>query len=64
MGLHLCPIEPDDWANGPNGGDEDCPKCFGSGVVMVPTSDANTPGLPIPCDCTMRSYEHFEDDVI
>ena len=33
MGLHLCPIEPDDWTNGPrdNDGDE-CPDCGGTGV--------------------------------
>jgi DnaJ-class molecular chaperone len=35
MSLHLCPIEPDDWANGPPDepeGDE-CPQCHGSGEV-------------------------------
>jgi hypothetical protein len=48
MGLHLCPIEPADWASGPNGngGDEECTKCGGTGVVMV------NGVLPIPCNCT------------
>ena len=58
MGLHLCPIEPDDWANGPgdNGADEDCEHCGGSGVEMVPTGNKETPGLPIPCRCLERHY--------
>lgn len=49
MGLHLCPIEPDDWGNGPSGGDEGCENCGGSGVRMVNGI------LPIPCDCAMPS---------
>ena len=41
MGLHLCPIEPDDWANGPNDPEQDeCPDCRGTGVV-----DADLPGV-------------------
>lgn len=58
MGLHLCPIEPDDWSDGPSGGNEDCPECGGSGVVMLNGK------LPIPCDCTStRDDERFYDDV-
>ncbi len=52
MSLHLCPIEPSDWSDGPEGGDEDCELCGGSGVVMVATGNPETPGLPIPCECT------------
>lgn len=35
MGLHLCPIEPDDWANGPDDvvGVE-CRLCEGMGVIV------------------------------
>lgn len=62
MGLHTCPIEPDDWANGPSGGDEDCEYCGGSGVEMVPTGDPATPGLPIPCRCTQRHYHEPDYD--
>lgn len=58
MGLHLCPIEPDDWANGPSGGDEDCEKCGGSGVYMV------NGVLPVPCECADRQYDYWPDDVI
>ncbi len=36
MGLHLCPIEPDDWANGPNEPEgEECATCAGTGSVIV-----------------------------
>lgn len=58
MSLHLCPIEPDDWSNGPSGGDEDCDVCGGSGVRMV------NGVLPIPCECTEGRYDYFEDDVL
>jgi DnaJ-class molecular chaperone len=40
MGLHLCPIEPDDWANGPSDSQDECPVCNGAGVV-----DADLPGV-------------------
>lgn len=54
MGVHLCPIEPDDWTNGPSGCDEDCPLCGGSGVQMLNGI------LPMPCNCTTQ----YEDDDI
>ena len=35
MGLHLCPIEPDDWANGPNEPElDECLQCGGSGEIV------------------------------
>lgn len=35
MGLHLCPIEPDDWTNGPNYEEgEECRECGGSGELI------------------------------
>ncbi len=41
MSLHLCPIEPDDWANGPNDAKfDECPDCNGVGTV-----DADLPGV-------------------
>lgn len=69
MGLHLCPIEPPDWSDGPDGGDEDCELCGGSGVYMTPTGDKETPFIPVPCDCAMErlrshNYDRREDDVI
>ncbi len=34
MGFHSCPIEPDDWTNGPSYLDgEDCDECAGTGTV-------------------------------
>ena len=33
MGLHLCPIEPDDWANGPGDDPYTCSECEGSGCI-------------------------------
>ncbi len=34
MGLHLCPIEPDDWTNGPNDPEPvECRECDGGGKI-------------------------------
>lgn len=57
MSLHLCPIEPDDWANGPGGGDEECDKCDGSGVFMLNGI------LPVPCDCTEARMDYYDDEI-
>jgi DnaJ-class molecular chaperone len=36
MSLHLNPIEPSDWTDGPNEPDQDeCPDCHGEGVIPV-----------------------------
>ena len=34
MGLHLCPIEPDDWSNGPDYEEGNCPDCEGTGEII------------------------------
>ena len=34
MGYHHCPIEPDDWANGPNEPEgQECHTCEGTGEI-------------------------------
>jgi hypothetical protein len=64
MGLHLCPIEPNDWTDGPEGGEEGCERCGGSGVRML-TMPGVEGQLPIPCECTERDDPQPEwDDVI
>ncbi len=40
MGYHHCPIEPYDWANGPD--DHECPRCNGEGLEFGETN-------PEPC---------------
>jgi DnaJ-class molecular chaperone len=41
MGLHLCPIEPDDWSNGPvdEPEGEDCGYCNGTGMISDERED-------------------------
>ena len=35
MGLHQCPIEPDDWSNGPDVPEGvECSNCDGTGEVI------------------------------
>jgi hypothetical protein len=59
MSYHHCPIEPDDWANGPNDDGEECPECDGNGIVTL------SEGLAYECQacggCGYRTLEHYED---
>lgn len=61
MGLNLCPIEPDDWANGPNEPEPNCPDCEGLGTI-----EADAPGvhdLEVTCPkCGGSGYVHDDYD--
>lgn len=62
MGLHLNPIEPDDWANGPDYAEPDCPDCDGTG--MIDGDDELEHTCP---KCDGSGYlpdQRFDDDVI
>jgi len=71
MGLHLCPIEPDDWSNG-NGEEGNCRTCEGTGVVSREEGFIDGIYYPAIQDATCESCggsgfvepERFEDDVI
>lgn len=61
MSLHLCPIEPDDWSNGPNDPEDvECESCVGSGWV-----DEDNPNSASCPDCKgtgFKEYEPYEPD--
>lgn len=60
MSLHLNPIEPDDWANGPDHPEPDCPDCEGTGEV-----DTDVQDLTRTCErCGGSGYlpvDHYDD---
>jgi len=71
MGLHICPIEPDDWSNG-NGEEGNCRACDGTGVFSREAGCIDGIYYPEIQDATCEScggtgfvdYEPLEDDVI
>lgn len=60
MGFHPCPIEPDDWANGPNYDEGNCRECDGTGEVI----DSNDQEQTCPeCGGSGFVQEPYEDDM-
>jgi DnaJ-class molecular chaperone len=47
MGLHLCPIEPSDWSDGPNDPEPNCPECEGTGTIIA--DDPRYHDLEVTC---------------
>ena len=68
MGVHFCPIEPDDWSNGPDCGPE-CRECEGTGEICVNNGDDRDVTETCPrCGGSgfvdLGDYEPQPDDVI
>ena len=43
MGFHPCPIEPDDWSNGPNDPiGRECMTCEGTGMINDENGEEKT----------------------
>ena len=61
MSYHHCPIEPDDWANGPDE-EGNCRECEGTGETVNDRDEEE------PCRACGGSglvdYEPFKDEVL
>ena len=53
MSFHPCPIEPDDWANGPHE-DPECRHCEGTGEIINENGQQQT--------CSYCKGSGFADD--
>jgi DnaJ-class molecular chaperone len=49
MGLHLCPIEPPDWSDGPNEPElDECRDCNGTGTIDADRPDCHDAEMTCP----------------